>query len=306
MTVLHQRATRARQLGRGPGAGFLRKKTAARSVKRKRQASPASLALSWMGRLGYAARGAIYLMVGVSAGLTTIDPAHRPGGFTQSLALLQHGWAGGIALVLLAFGMACFAGWLAAAAVRRRDHPGRAHWVLVAGLLGDAAIYIAFMASVLGLVFGARSGGQDELQSWIAWLIGDAFGAALVALAGIVVCVCGAWLIGWGAVGDIEGPLELPLAEKQLVLPIGRYGTGGRGAAIALVGGYLIVSAIHGDPRQAHELGGVLKEMRSLPYGAAITGAFALAFIGSSILDFVVAAFRRFDTGNPARRPAAR
>lgn len=86
-----------------------------------------------MGRLGYGARGAIYLMVGLSAGLTTIDPAHRPGGFTQSLTLFRHGWAGGIVLVLLASGMACFAGWRAAAAVYRRDHPGWAHWVLVAG-----------------------------------------------------------------------------------------------------------------------------------------------------------------------------
>jgi hypothetical protein len=79
------------------------------------------------------------------------------------------------------------------------------------------------------------------------------------------------------------------------MLPIGRYGTAGRGAAIALVGAYFLVSAIHGDPRQAHELGGVLKEMRALPLGAAITGAFWLAFIGSAVLDFVVAGFRHFN-----------
>jgi hypothetical protein len=165
--------------------------------------------------------------------------------------------------------------------------------------LGDAAVYVAFMASVLGLVFGARLGGEDELQSWIGWLIGGAFGALLVGLAGVIVCICGAGLIAWGAIGDIEGPLELSALEKELMLPIGRYGTGGRGAAIALIGFYLIVSAIHGDPRQAHELGGILQEMRSLALGAAITGAFALAFIGSAILDFVVASFRRFNLRDP-------
>jgi hypothetical protein len=237
-------------------------------------------------------------MVGLSAALTTVDPRHKPGGFTDSLKLFEHGWAGGIVLVLLAAGMACFAGWLTAAAIYRRDHPGRAHLVLVAGMLGDAAVYIAFMASVLGLMFGARMGGDDALQAWIAWLIGNGFGAALVGLTGLVVCVCGLWLIGWGGVGDIEGPLELPPIEKRLMLPIGRYGTGGRGAAIALIGGYLIVSAIHGNPREAHELGGVLREMRALPWGAAITGAFALAFIGSALLDFVTAGFRHF---NPLR-----
>jgi hypothetical protein len=277
-----------------------RNKKATRSAKRKRQRRwLVGEAANWMGRLGYAARGGIYLMVGLSAALTTFDPSHKPGGFTESLKVLQHGWAGGAVLVLLAAGMACFAGWLTAAAVYRRDHPGHAHIILVVGTLGDAAVYIAFMASVLGMVFGAHASGDNELQSWIAWTIGNPFGAVLVGSAGVVVGVCGLWLIGWGAVGDIEGPLEMPPLGKELVLPIGRYGTAGRGAAITLVGAYLLVSAIHGDPRQAHELGGVLKEVRALSFGAAITGAFALAFIGSAVLDFLVAAFRHFNPRQP-------
>jgi hypothetical protein len=279
---------------------FLRKKKATRSAKRKRQRRwPVGQAVSWMGRFGYAARGGIYFMVGLSAGLTMIDPSHKPGGFTESLKALQHGWVGGAVLTLLAAGMACFAGWLTAAAVYRRDHPGHAHIVLVAGMLGDAVVYVAFMASVLGMVFGAHAGGDSELQSWIAWTIAKPVGATLVGLTGMVVGACGLWLIGWGVVGDIEGPLELPPLEKQLMLPIGRYGTAGRGAAITLIGAYLLVSAIHGNPREAHELGGVLKETRALPFGAAIIGAFALAFIGSAVLDFVVAAFRHFNPRQP-------
>ena len=113
------------------------------------------------------------------------------------------------------------------------------------------------------------------MQSWIAWTIAKPVGAMLVGLTGMVVGACGLWLIGWGVVGDIEGPLELPPLEKQLMLPIGRYGTAGRGAAMTLIGAYVLISAIHGGPREAHELGGVLKEMRALPFGAAITGVFA-------------------------------
>ncbi|MBV8779057.1 MAG: DUF1206 domain-containing protein [Alphaproteobacteria bacterium] len=253
---------------------------------------------SWMARLGYAGRGAIYLMVGGSAGLATVDPRHEPGGVTGSLRLFQHGWLGTAALILLAAGLACFAGWLTIHAVYRRDHPGRTHVVLVAGMLGDAAIYIGFMGSVLALAFGAHAG-EDELQAWIGWLIGGGLGTLLLGAAGAVVCLCGIGLIAWGAVGDIEGPLELPSIDKKLMLPLGRYGTAGRGAAILLVGGYLILSAVQGNPHEAHELGGMLKEMRALPWGGAITGAFALAFVSSAALDLVAASFRRFNPRAP-------
>lgn len=265
--------------------------------------SPASReAVSLMGHVGYAARGAIYLLVGISAARATFDPSHRPGGFTESLKLLQKHWTGGVLLALIALGMACFASWLAVSAVYRRDHPGRAHIVLVAGLLGDSAVYIGFMGSVLGMAFGAWSGGGEYLlQSWVGWFVASLGGRALVGLAGVIVFACGAGLILWGATGDIEGPLELPPTEKKLMLPVGRYGTAGRGAAIALVGFYLAAAAIHGNASEAHELGGVLSDLRGLPFGVAITAAFALAFIGSSLLDFAIAAFRRFDIAGKRR-----
>ncbi|HTZ38280.1 MAG TPA: DUF1206 domain-containing protein [Stellaceae bacterium] len=284
-------------------------------------ASPGSRrAAGWMGRAGYAARGAIYALVGVSAARTTLDPRQAPGGFGGALRPLAQGWAGDALIVLLALGLACFAGWLAIAALDRRDHPGRRHWLLVAGMLGDAAVYIAFMGSLLGMALGWTGGGEHELQSWVGRLATGAAGRVAVGLAGIVVAACGAGLVGWGAVGDVEGPLELPKGERRLVRPVGRYGAIGRGVAIVLVGGCLVLAMVHGNPREAHELGGMLKEVRGLPGGAAVTGALALAFIGSSLSDLVVAGFRRFDPSDPAaarprragprrrasRRPAAR
>jgi hypothetical protein len=255
--------------------------------------------ISLMGRIGYGARGAIYLVVGISAGRATFDPSFSPGGFKESLSFLQDHWSGGIVLALLAIGMACFAGWLAVSAIYRRDHPGSEHWMLVAGLLGDAAIYFGFMVSLLGMIFGSKGSDEYLLQSWISWLVNGIGGKIIVGLAAATVFTCGAGLVASGIAGDIAGPLELPPAEKRLMLPIGRYGTAGRGLSIALVGCYLFISAIRSDASRAHELGGLLRELRSFPGGVVITAAFALAFLSSSTLDFVVAIYRRFD---PARR----
>jgi hypothetical protein len=261
--------------------------------------------ISLMGRAGYGARGVVYLFVGISAGRATFDPGHRLGGFTKALGFLQDYWAGSVVLALLATGMACLASWLAVSAICRRDHPGPAHSVLVAGLVGDAAIYLGFMVSLLGMIFSSQGGDQHLLQSWVSWLVTGIAGKIIVGFAAAIVFASGAGLVVWGIVGDIEGPLELPQAEKRLMLPIGRYGTAGRGVSIALVGCYLAIAAIQGDASRAHELGGILGELRSLPGGIALTAAFALAFIGSSALDFVVTVYRRFNpigAGVPKRR----
>jgi hypothetical protein len=256
-------------------------------------------AVSLLGRLGYGARGAIYLCVGISAGLATLSRDYRPGGVIESLKPLQHHWLGAVLIMLIAAGLACLSAWLAVTAILRSDHPGPAHAILVAGTLGDAAIYIGFVAFVVEAAVGASHGGDPEMQSWVAWLAGFSGGRLLIGATGAVVFACGAGLMAWAATGDVEGPLSLPRAERLIFQPIGRFGTGGRGVAIAAVGVTLCAAAWHGNPQEAHELGGLLKTVRDQPYGAVATGLFALAFIGSCTSDFVVALFRRFDPTDP-------
>jgi hypothetical protein len=256
-------------------------------------------AVSLLGRLGYGARGVIYLSVGISAALATFDSDYRPGGVIESLKPLQHHWLGATLIMLLAAGLACLSAWLAVTAILRRDHPGPAHAILVVGTLGDAAIYIGFVAVVIEAAVGASRGGDPEMQSWVAWLASYGGGRMAIGAAGAAVFSCGAGLTAWAAIGDVEGPLSLPRAERLIFRPIGRFGTGGRGVAIAAVGISLCAAAWHGNPQEAHDLGGLLKTLRDQPYGAAATGLFALAFIGSCATDLLVALFRRFDPTDP-------
>ena len=89
--------------------------------------------------------------------------------------------------------------------------------------------------------------------------------------------------------------MSLPQQKKRLIRPVARYGIAGRGAVVALVGCFLIGAALYSNPREAHEVGGVLAALRGLTYGRILIGLFGLAFIGSSLFDFVAAFYRRFD-----------
>jgi hypothetical protein len=260
-----------------------------------------SEAVTLMGRLGYVARGVVYFLVGASAAIAAIWPAHRPAGPSDAVQLgsgqLGHGHPiGAIFLIAVAFGLACLAGWFTIAGLTTAQHARGRSWWRGLGMLGDASVYLVFMIDVAGIALGLwRGGGDRNVQSWIAWLSVWDYGRLLIGIIGAAVLVGGAGLLIWGIVGDVDREVVLPQREKRLIRPVARYGIAGRGAAVALVGCFLIAAAFYGNPREAHEVGGVLAALRQVTYGRVLIGLFGLAFIGSSLFDFVAAFYRRFD-----------
>jgi hypothetical protein len=255
-----------------------------------------SEAVTLMGRLGYASRGVVYFLVGASAVIAAIRPEHPPAGPTDALQL-QHGHPiGAIFLIVVALGLACLAGWFTVAGLTSARRTGTRHWWRALGMLGDAVVYVAFIIEIAGVAFGLWHGGGDRpLRSWIAWLLAWNYGHLLIGFAGAAVLIGGIGLLIWGLFGEVDREVELTQPERRVIRPIARYGIAGRGAAVALVECFLIAAAIYGNPREAHEVGGALAALRDLAYGRVLIGLFGLAFIGSSLFDFVAAFYRRFD-----------
>ena len=93
-----------------------------------------SEAVTLMGRLGYLARGVVYFLVGASAAIAAIWPAHRPAGPSDAVQFgsgqFGHGRPiGAIFLIAVAFGLACLAGWFTIAGLTTAQHArGRGWW----------------------------------------------------------------------------------------------------------------------------------------------------------------------------------
>jgi uncharacterized protein DUF1206 len=261
--------------------------TAASGAKRPFRSG---LALTLMARLGYGARGIIYLLIGGNA-LAATAGGQKPHGFTDGLQAISSGPVRtAIALVLLA-GLGCFAGYFLIHGFRdlARQRSKR-HRFAAAGLIGDGAIYIGFVAALAGAAFGGH-GGEGQTQSWVAWAMHLPFGRVLLGLIGAVVCGCGLAYLAWGLSADLERDLSLPPSEKRLFQPVARYGIGGRGVAIAFVGAYWLMAAINSNPSQAHQLGQAMQDVRSHAYGWVLLLALGLAFVAS--FDLVEAVFRK-------------
>jgi hypothetical protein len=164
-------------------------------------------------------------------------------------------------------------------------------------MLGDATIYAAVMICVLSLLFGWQADGEHQAQLWTAWAFAKPFGRGLVGLAGVAILLCGIGVIAWVLIADIDDDIDLPEQQKGIVEPIGRYGLSGRGLAVSLVGIYWISAALHGDPAQAHELGGALQSVQQDSSGWLLLLVLGLAFAASALFDFIQALYHRPEPG---------
>src|SRR5256714_12507847 len=133
-----------------------------------------SQAVTLIGRLGYASRGVVYFLVGASAAIAAIWPAHRPAGPSDAVQFgsgqLGHGHPiGAIFLIAVAFGLACLAGWFTIAGLTTAQHARGRGWWRGLGMLGDASVYLVFMIDVAGIALGlSHGGGGRNGPAWIA------------------------------------------------------------------------------------------------------------------------------------------
>src|SRR5262249_13427566 len=216
-----------------------------------------------MARIGFAARGLVYLLVAAFATAAALGFGQQPHGIidavqTVTQSQLQVLVAGGIGI-----GLAGLAAYFAIVRLPQCCRgQGARSWLFGAGMLGDALIYAAVMISILTIAIGWRPDGEREAYSWTAWLLAQPFGRSLVGVIGLVILACGMGVIVWVMTNDIDDDVDLPESQKRAIEPIGRYGLAGRGVGISLVGVYWMSAGFQAERSKAQELGGALQAVQ--------------------------------------------
>jgi hypothetical protein len=262
-----------------------------------------------MARVGYAARGLVYLIIGGFALLAAFGAGRRTTGTRGALQAALSEPFGGVLLGAVALGLLSFALWRLLQAVLDADHLGSDAKAIVRriGFGFAAGINASLAVWAVKLLVGFRSRGGDDdgsAREWTATILSVPFGRWLVGLVGLVVIGTGVaiGLKGWKA-GFGHGLALTPSAERW-VLPMGRLGFVARGIVFALIGTFLATAAVHADPGEARGLGGTLRTLQHQPYGWILLGLTALGLFAFGAFQFVVAWYRRIDA--PGVREAAR
>lgn len=277
---------------------------AMREAKREGKQAAYSPAMRLLARLGYAAKGIVYLIVGGLAAKVALGEGGKTTDRNGALRAIHEQPFGKVLLAIVAIGLVGYALWSLIQAVLDPDHQGTDPKG-IAARVGYAAVGVSYAALALAaaqLAIGTGNGGKSsdtQTRDWTARLLELPFGPFLVVLAGLVVIIIAGYLFYRAYAADFKKTLdlgEMGSESREWVITLGRAGYATLGVVFGIVGVFLIVAALRNNAGATKGLGGALGELAQQPYGHVLLGIVAIGLIAYGVFSLAQARYRRLGT----------
>jgi hypothetical protein len=250
-------------------------------------------------RVGYGARGFVYLSVGILALASAFGLGADAIGSQGVGPWLARQPFGRVWLVLLGLGLWAFVLWRALQSIWDADHEGRT-WAGIRIRLGQAGsgLFYALLASgVFELLdeVGPRMAEEEiaENQQKAAILLGLPFGDLFLMAAGLAVLGVGVGNVITAVREDFGEALSCSDRWCRRLSLLARAGYVARGLGYLPLGVFVILAGWHARAAEVRSFGSSLEAVRQQPGGAGFLGATAIGLIAFGAFAFIEARFRR-------------
>jgi hypothetical protein len=258
-------------------------------------------AIQLLGRVGYAAKGLVYIMIGGLAGLAALGSGGATTDRKGAIQAVYEQPFGEILLGLITFGLACYALWSFIQAIADTEGKGSDLKGLATRLFyaGVGVSYTAFALAAFQLLMGAGNAGKNSdanAKDWTAELLKQPVGVLLVIVAALIVLGAACYQFYKAYKADFHKELELGKmgqTAKDWTVRLGRIGLAARGVVFGIIGLFLIIAALQHNPDQAKGLGGALQELAGQRYGQILLGLVAAGLMAYGVYSLAVARYRR-------------
>ncbi|WP_181704359.1 DUF1206 domain-containing protein [Chthonobacter albigriseus] len=254
-----------------------------------------------LARLGYAARGVVYLIVGWFAVLAAVGSGETKNTDDALLTVLS-GPFGRILLGLVALGLACYAAWRLVQAISDPDGHGTS-WkglAIRAALLIAAVTYAGLAVSAASLVMGnggSEGGGSNGMVQEAVGFLGSRAVAALLALAFLAAAsahAVKAWKRGY------EKYLSCDRETLDRIRPVAQTGLIARGIVFLVFAGLMgwraWTASGSAEPPQLRD---ALETVRDMPFGWGLLLLIGLGLVAFAAYSGIEALYRRIDIRTP-------
>jgi hypothetical protein len=256
---------------------------------------PSLPSLEMFTRVGFAARGVMYVVIGYLA---------LRFGQTESgegaLATLAEG-SGKLLLGIMALGFAAYGVWrLSEALVDTEGHGTDAKGKAArtgGALSGVIHLGLAIVAANLAFGRGGQGGGQSGAEQGAATALALPGGTLLLLIAGAALIGVGLWQLARAAKADFLRHLDGRVAGQAWAMWLGRAGYAARGIVFVIIGWSLLQAGLSDS---AAEAGGMEQALGSL--SGTLLAAVALGLLLFGLFSFVEARYRRINDPNVVAR----
>jgi hypothetical protein len=266
-------------------------RSARRATPGKRDAKQA------LARAGLIARGVVYGVIGILAFKVAIGAGGRTESQTGAFQTIAHQSFGEVLLIILAIGLAGYAGWrliqgvaASPAGEERTDEVKRR-----VSALGSAAGYAVLCYAAVEVIAGAQTSGGSPKHA-TAGILGWPGGPALVTIAGLVAIGVGLYQGYEGLARKFEDEShteQMAEATRKAFAALGVVGHVARAVIFILVGYGLIKAAVDYSPRKAVGLDGALQQLAHASGGPLLLGMVALGFLAFALYSIADGRYHR-------------
>jgi hypothetical protein len=241
-------------------------------------------------RLGWFAKGVVYLVAGILAASLVTRSLHwstpvvageaSPTGALKELATLT---GGRLLLYALGVGLILYAGWRLFTAF---GHGGSGAEALAKriGYGVSAVLYLTFAVTAFALARNPKTkpDGNTNVSDITTRILDQSLGRIIVGACGLITIAVGLYRFGKGVTGDVEDELNLSSLSanrRHWLHRLGVVGEIGRGVAIGLIGFFLLRSAMTVNAQEATGLDGALRRVATKSWGPEVVAIVGLGFV---------------------------
>lgn len=259
-----------------------------------------------VGRAGWLGKGVVYTI----AGYLALAVAAKAGGWTNSPATgaqeaspigaiktVAGSGGGTLVLWLLAIGMLLYAAWRVVSALLPggKDAKAMAHRI---GYIASAVMYTTFALTAIALArrTPTNANGNQKVTDISASFMMHSYGRFAIGVVGVIVIAVGLYRISKGVTMDVDDELDMSgvsPTRRRWTERLGAIGEVGRGIGFALVGFFLLRSAMAYDPNQATGLDGALRRLAVHSWGLFVVAIVGIGFAAYGIFCLATFTHRR-------------
>lgn len=250
----------------------------------------------WFARAGLAARGVVYVLIGVLAIQVALGEGGKTTNQQGALQTIAEQPLGTVLLVLVAFGLAGYASWrLLRAAIGHGPESSDGAKERIDGVVSGIG-YAGLALTAIKIIAGSGGGGGSDPDKTTGGVLGWPGGTWLVAAVGAII-------IGVGIEQGLKAYKrtfledsktgEMSQRVRQAYTALGVAGYLARMVIFTMIGYFLIKAAIDFNPDEAIALDGALAELSQTSYGPILLGVVAAGLVCFGAYSIADARYRK-------------